>query len=243
MKILLANANTTEAITALCAATGRLAASPGTEIIPVTPRFGPAVISSRLENAIAAHGLLDALAPHARQVDGVLLAVSLDTALDAARQLMPCPVLGMTEAALLVACTQGARFGLLTMGGTETYAELIARHGLSGRLAGLAGIASTPQDAVRDPEGVVTELLAEVARLVAMGAESIVLGGAALAGLVPRLQPRAPVALIDGIASGVRLLEAIIGLQLPRPAAGSHRAVQGRDSLGLSAPLAMLLKA
>src|SRR5919202_1309376 len=158
MRILVANANTTEAITTLCAEAARAAARPGTEIIPATPRFGPAVISSRAENAIAAHGLLSLLAGHAGQVDGVLLAVSLDAALDAARQIMPCPVVGMTEAACLTAGLLGARFGLVTMGGIETYRELISgRHGLGARLAGLAGIAATPQDALRAPERVEAE--------------------------------------------------------------------------------------
>ena len=57
MRILVANANTTEAITALCAEAARAAASPGTTIIPATPRFGPAVISTRAENIIAGHAV------------------------------------------------------------------------------------------------------------------------------------------------------------------------------------------
>ena len=94
MRLLVANANTTQAITDACAAAARAAAAPGTEIIPATPRFGPAVISTRAENVIAGHALLDLLAEHAGRVDAVLLAVSHDTALDAARQMMPCPVVG-----------------------------------------------------------------------------------------------------------------------------------------------------
>ena len=62
MRLLVANANTTQAITDACAAAARHAAAPGTEIIPATPRFGPAVISTRAENAIASHALLELLA-------------------------------------------------------------------------------------------------------------------------------------------------------------------------------------
>jgi allantoin racemase len=103
LRILLANANTTEAVTAICAASARAAASPGTEIVPTTPRFGPALISSRVENAIAAHGILDCLAAHHAGCDAAIRAVSHDTALAAARQLLPIPVLGITEAACLTA--------------------------------------------------------------------------------------------------------------------------------------------
>ena len=53
MRLLVANANTTEAITETCAAVARAAAAPGTEIIGATPRFGPSVIATRVENVIA----------------------------------------------------------------------------------------------------------------------------------------------------------------------------------------------
>lgn len=239
MRILVANANTTEAITALCAAAARAAAAPGTRIIPATPRFGPAVISTRLENAIAGHALLELLAEHAGQVEAVVLAVSHDTALEAARQLMPCPVVGMTEAACLTACMVGARFGLVTLGEVETSRELIGRHGLATRLAGLEGVATTPEDAVRDPVAVAALVLESVRRLVAGGADAVVLGGAALAGMAGRLA--APVPLLDGIACAVKLAEALAGLGLAPPAAGSLALPRGRASTGLSPALARLL--
>lgn len=241
MRLLVANANTTQAITDACAAAARAAAGPGTEIIPATPRFGPAVISTRAENVIAGHALLDLLAEHAGRVDAVLLAVSHDTALDAARQMMPCPVVGMTEAACLVGCMAGGRFGLVTFGGVETYRELIARHGLSARLAGLAGVDATPPEAVADPEGVGAKVLEAVARLAAEGADSVVLAGAALAGFDRRLQARAPVALLDGMACGVRLAEMLVALALPKPRQGSYAMSAGRSATGLSPALAALL--
>jgi allantoin racemase len=242
MRILVANANTTEAITELCASAARAAASAGTEILPATPRFGPAVISSRAENVIAGHALLELLATHAGSVEAVLLAVSHDTALEAARQLMPCPVVGMTEAACFTACLTGGRFGLVTFGGTDTYRERIAQHGLGDRLAGLAAVAATPQDAVREPDRVAELLQAAIARLAAEGADSVVLGGAALAGMAPRLQPGAPVPLLDGIACGVRLLEMLVALNLPKPQLGSFAAPRGREVGGVTPGLAALFR-
>jgi len=242
MRLLVANANTTEAITQLCAGTARAAAAPGTEIIPATPRFGPVVIATRTENAIAAHGLLALLAEHAGKVDAVLLAVSHDTALEAARQMMPCPVVGMTEAACFAACLLGGRFGLVTMGSVETYRERITQHGLAGRLAGLRGIALTPQDAVSDPEIVAVQMEFAIAEVVAEGADAVVLGGAALAGMLPRLQPSSAVPLLDGIACGVKLAEALVALAPPKPHSGSYAASRGRETLGLDPTLAALLR-
>ncbi|PWC29109.1 aspartate/glutamate racemase family protein [Teichococcus aestuarii] len=245
MRILVANANTSAAITARCAEAARAAAAPGTEIVPATPRFGAAAISTRAENIVAGHALLELLAEHAGQVQAVVLAVSHDTALEGARQLMPCPVLGMTEAACLVACTTGARFGLVTLGSAETYRELVARHGLSGRLSGLEGVAMTPQQAVADPAAAKAMLRGAIGRLVEGGADSVILGGAALAGMAAELSAEdpqgPPVPLLDGIACGVKLAEALAGLGLPRPRAGSMAPPQGRVTSGLSGPLARLL--
>jgi allantoin racemase len=242
MRLLIANANTTEGITGLCAASARAVASPGTEVVPATPRFGPAVIASRVENVIAGHAVLELLAGHAGQVDAVVLAVSHDTALEAARQLMPCPVVGMTEAACLTACLLGGRFGLVTFGGVETYRELIARHGLSARLSGLAGVDATPPEVLSNPEGVAQKVLAAVRELAAGGADAVVLGGAALAGMDRRIAAESPVPLLDGIACATRLAEALVALALPKPRAGSFAAPSGRESTGVSPALAALLK-
>ncbi len=241
MRLLVANANTTRAISELCAAAARAAAAAGTQIVAATPRFGPAVIASRAEDAVASHGVLSLLAEHAGSVDAVLLAVSHDTALEAARQLMPCPVVGMTEAACLAACLVGARFGLVTFGGVETYRERIARHGLSSRLASLVGVDATPQETVRDPEGVARKMQEGIARAVEEGSDAVILGGAALAGMAPRLQPEAPVPLLDGIAAGVKLAEMLVALKLPKPRAGSLQAPSGRESVGLDDALARML--
>ena len=242
MKLLVANANTTAAITELCAEAARAAASPGTDIIPATPRFGPAVIATRAENIIAGHALLSLLAGHAGQVDAVVLAVSHDTALEAARQLMPCPVVGMTEAACLVACTQGARFGLVTFGGVETYRERIAQHGLAGRCASLVGVDATPQQAVADRAAVEAKVLAGVERAAAEGADCVIMGGAALAGMAARLGSASPVPLLDGIACAVALAESLVRLALPKPRTGSFASPMGRESVGLDAGLATMLR-
>ena len=241
MRLLIANANTTAAITEACAAAARAAAAPQTEIIAATPRFGAAVISTRAENAVAAHALLELLAEHAGQVEAVVLAVSHDTALEAARQLMPCPVVGMTEAACLTACMLGGRFGVVTFGGVDTYREQIARLGLATRLSGLRGLAVTPPQALADPEGVGQMVLEAVAAMVAEGADSIVLGGAGLAGFDTRLGDRAPVPLLDGIACAVRLVEGLARAGYRKPRAGSYAAPTARAVSGLSPALTRLL--
>jgi allantoin racemase len=40
----------------------------------------------------------------------------------------------------------------------------------------------------------------------------------------------------------VKLAETLVGMQLPRPSAGSYAPPRGRDAIGLSVPLAALLR-
>ncbi len=138
MRLLLANSNTSDFVTSRVAAAARAAASPGTEIVAVTGRFGARVIGTRTELAVAEHATVELLAEHAAGCDAAIIAVSYDVALPAAREMLAIPVVGITEAALLTACMLGGRIGVVLFGARvlPLYQELIARYGLADRVAG-----------------------------------------------------------------------------------------------------------
>ncbi|WP_270934286.1 aspartate/glutamate racemase family protein [Falsiroseomonas oryzae] len=243
MRLLVANPNTTPQVTELCANAARAVASPGTEIVPLTGRFGARIINSRAENAIAAHAMLDLLAENAKGADAVLLAVSYDTALLAAREVLDVPVVGMTEASMHAACLLGTRFGLVTFGTPFIYHELVAQQGLTGRLAGIRAITANAVDAYSNP-AMVDQLVAEAATAVATeaGAEVVVLCGAAMAGMPARIAARVPVPVIDGIAAGVGMCEMLVRLKPAKARSGSLAHPGARPTIGLAAPLEALLK-
>lgn len=242
MRILLVNPNTTAAVTESCARVAREVAAPGTEIVPLTGEFGARIISSRAENAIAAHGLLTLLARHHADADAVLLAVSYDTALSAGREMLSIPVVGMTEAALLTAHLVGTRFGLVTFGTPAAYRELVAGHGLAARFAGLRSIDTAASTVYADPQSVEKRVI-EAATALAKedGAECVVLSGAAMAGFANRIKDAVPVPVLDGIACGIPLCEMLVRLQLRAPIIGSMVPPAGRETSGLDPALAALL--
>ena len=243
MKLLLVNPNLTPAVTAAVLRAAEGAARPGTTLHAVTGDFGPLVIGSRAENALAQHGVLDLVARHAGDCDAVVLAVSLDTALWACRELLDIPVLGMTEAGLIVASTLATKIGVLTYGARmgPFYRELAEAHGFGGRLAEVVTIDVTPQQTFIDPAAVEAAVLAGARRLVeAHGAEAVLLAGAAMAGLAPRLQPQLPVPLIDGVTCAVALAESLALLRLPKARTGSVAPTGGREVRGVSPALAAL---
>lgn len=244
MKLLVINPNLTQAVTDAVAAVARKAAGPGTEIHAVTGTFGPQVIGSRAENAIAHHGILELAAQHHPGCDAVVLGVSLDTALYALRELLPVPVVGMTEAGLLGASLVATRFGVLTYGRrmVPIYEELVRAHGMSQRVASVDCVDLPATATFTDPDAVRRQTLEACARMLARGAEAVVMAGAAMAGLHDKLQPEVPVPLVDGIACAVPLAEMLVRLKLPKPSAGSLASPGAREVHGLSPALAALFK-
>lgn len=243
MRLLVANPNTTPQVTELCANAARAVASPGTEIVPLTGRFGARIINSRTENAIAQHAMMELLAENAAGADAVLLAVSYDTGLLAARELLTVPVVGMTEASMLAACLLGTRFGLVTFGTPFIYHELVAQQGLTARLAGIRAIKASAVDAYSNP-ATVDALVAEAATALAeeTGAEVAVLCGAAMAGMPGRIAARVPVPVLDGIAAGVGMCEMLVRLKTAKASIGSLAHPGARATVGLSPALEGLLK-
>lgn len=242
MKILLVNPNLTQAVTDRVLQAARAAARPGTELEAVTGRFGPQVIGSRAENALAAHGVLELVAQHAPGCDAVVLAVSLDTALWACRELLDIPVVGMTEAGLHTAALLVPRFGLLTYGQrlVPVYRELVDGCGLLGRLAAIGAVDVTPEMTFSEPDRVRAAVQAEAERLVDQGAEAVLLAGAAMAAMAPELQPALPVPLLDGVACAVGLAETLATQRWMKPRRGSVSATGGRAVHGVSPELQAL---
>jgi len=239
LRILLINPNTTSAITERMAAyIGAIAGSAAT-FVPVTGKFGARYISTRASAAIAAHAALDALAEHAQDFDAVYLACFGDPGLAALKEVSAVPVIGMAEAACLEAAREGRRFGIVTGGALwkPMLSEFVATLGLSRQLAAIRTVAPTGDQIAADPDAAMA-LLAEACTACARddGAGIVILGGAALAGLAQRIQPRVTVPLLCSVEAGAK---AVI-------AAAAEQRRGGRDvprlaSVGLSPALTKLI--
>ena len=232
MRILLVNANTSDIVTQKVAVRARASAAPGTEIVAVTGRFGGRVIGTRAEHAIGEHSTLLLVAEHASSCDAVVIAVSYDTGLRAARELLTVPVVGMTEAGLLTACMLGGRIGIITFGARvrPMYEELVASYGLSTRVAAWRTLESTAAYQAGTHDALDRELVFAANDLVAHhGAETVLFTGAVMAGVPARLQAEVPVPLIDGIDCAVRQAELLHRLGAPKPRVGSYASPAARE--------------
>ena len=241
MRILIVNANTSQIVTDKVAAQARASASAGTEIVAVTGSFGGRVIGTRAEHAIGEHSTIALVSQHAPGCDAVVIGVSYDTGLRGARELLPVPVVGMTEAGLLTACMLGGRIGVISFGRRvlPLYHELVASYGLTARIAGWRVLESTVAYRSGAHDELDRELVAAANDLVEReGAETVVLTGAVMAGVPARLQKDVPVPLIDCMACAVRQAELLVHLGHPKPRAGSYAAPAGRELVSVEAAIA-----
>ena len=245
MKILVINSNTSQFITDLVSEEARRTASADTEIKAVTGMIGAGVISGRAENAIGAYSTIELAAEHAGDCDAVVVAVSFDSGVEALKELLSIPAVGMTEAAALTACMLGGRFAVLTFGrrALPIYEELIDYYGLGGRVACVHGMPLPPNADVREIRNMTDELLQQVEQVVAEHrAESVYLCGAIFAGLAERLQSRSPVPLLDGVSCGVKQAELLAAMRIRKPTAGSYMLPSRKDLASVGESLRTLFK-
>jgi allantoin racemase len=241
MKILVANPNTSTGVTDRLVAAGKLVASPGTDLLAMTAPRGVPYIATRAEAAIGSAVMLEMLSERRGTVDAAIVAAFGDPGLGGARELFDFPVVGMAEAAMLVACTLGRKFAIVSFAKAlePWFAEIVEWHGLSGRCAAIRMLDEAFQsiDDVQDEkEQVLVDLALDTVRN--DGADVVILAGAPLAGLASKIRERVPVPLVDGIQAAVAIAEGLVRLKPRKATAGTYRRPAAKDSTGLSAALA-----
>lgn len=205
------NANTTQAVTELIEEHARAALGEGVEIRAVTAAFGAAYISSEAAYAVAGHAALDCLERHAEGCDAVLIACFGDPGLHALREASVVPVVGMAEACMREAAKNG-RFSIVT--GGSAWKPILRRLAFSIDLAeSLASVRTLPANALEISRNFAKYspiVLDEVRKAEREdGARTVIVGGAALAGIAPKLAPAAGVPLIDSVECGARAVAAL----------------------------------
>ncbi|MCU0928871.1 MAG: aspartate/glutamate racemase family protein [Burkholderiaceae bacterium] len=241
MKILLVNPNTSAPMTASIAAAAREVAAAGTEIVPVQPSFGPLSIEGHYDEAFAAAGVAEQVRLAASwQPSAVVVACFGDPGLDAAREAVDAPVLGIAEAAFHAASFVATGFSVVTtMTRTCVIAErLVQRYGFERQCRGIHGtdipvleLEACGPATVGAIEG------AAAAALERDGSGAIVLGCAGMAPLCRALEQRLGVPVIDGVAVAVKFAEALAALGMRTSKRGDYAAPLPKGYTGWAAPL------
>lgn len=213
MRLLVVNPNSSAAMTADIGAIARDAANAGTEVTAISPEAGPLTIECHADEMAAGALMLDLLARH-RDYDAYVIACFGDPALLAARELLDTPVIGIAEAAMHVATMIATRFSIVTsLRRTAIMSEhLLERYGFARHCRRVRAV-DLPVSAIAGDHGGAGEAIGMECRRARDEDEigAIVLGCAGMGRLAAPLSTTLGLPVIDGVAAGVRLAEALAG--------------------------------
>ena len=208
MKILLINPNTSEFVTQRALEAARVETPAGITVDGVTGTFGAPIINSEADLAIGAYSALELAARHAEGYDAVGLAVSFDCGLEAIRELLNVPVVGLAEASVMKALEIGNRYALISFGKrTEPlYSRLVQSYADITHLAELNCIPGLPAEVLKDPHKLGEHAEQAAAQVISKcDCNSVILLATAFAGLANDMSSEKPV--IDCVAAMMEVLQ------------------------------------
>lgn len=217
MRILICNVNTTASMTDTMCEAARAVAAPGTEILGLTPSWGPVSVEGYYESYISAAAVLDGLTRwDGPSVDAVIWGGFGEHGREGAQELLDVPVITITEAAAMAACLLGHAYGVVTTL-RRACPQIEDQLRLAGLLERCAAIVATDLGVLEleeDPEGTARRFVEVSAGAIAAGAEVLCLGCGGMAGMAERLTAELGVPVVDGVTAAVKFAEALVGLGL-----------------------------
>lgn len=219
MRILVVNVNTTESITQAIARQAQAVASPGTEIVGLTPHFGAASIEGNFESYLAAIAVMDRVLSYDQPYDAVIQAGYGEHGREGLQELLDVPVVDITDAGASTAMFLGHAYSVVTtLDRTVPLIEdRLKLSGLYDRCASVraSGLAVLELELEEDPRRALEAIVRQAELAVSEDkAEVICLGCGGMAGLDEQIRRRTGVPVVDGITAAVTIAESLVRLGL-----------------------------
>lgn len=217
MKILVVNVNTTSAMTDTIARQAQAVASPGTEIIALTPLFGADSVEGNYESYVAAIAVMETVRAYEGSFDAVIQAGYGEHGREGLQELLDVPVVDITEAAASTAQFIGHKYSVVTT--LDRTVPLIEDRlklaGLYERCASVRASGLGVLELEQDQDSTVEAIVEQAVRAVQDDkAEVICLGCGGMAGLNELVVERAGTPVVDGVAASVTIAESLVRLGL-----------------------------
>lgn len=217
MRILIVNVNTTPSMTDGIVAQARKFASPGTEIIGLTPRFGAESVEGNFESYLCAVGVMDAVMRYDQPYDAVIQAGYGEHGREGLQELLEVPVVDITEAAASTAMFLGHKYSVVTTldRAVPLIEDRLKLAGLDARCASVRASGMAVLELETQPERAVETIVARSEAAVRDDhAEVICLGCGGMAELEAKVRERTGVPVVDGVAAAVTIAESLVRLGL-----------------------------
>ena len=217
IRILVVNPNTTQSMTDDIGATAQKYARPDTEIVAVSPSYGPRSIEGHFEEYIAALATVEQVTKARDDYDAFIIACYGDPGLYACREVTDKPVISIAEASMRLAPFVAHSFSIVSvMPRVKPLLEdLVRQVGMEARCASIRCTNLTVLELEEDPERALEELILEAKRAVKEdGAECILLGCSGMGPLEERMKAEVNVPVLDGTVCAVKIAEALYDCRL-----------------------------
>lgn len=218
IRILVINGNTMQEMSDGIHREGSDAASPGVEIVTVTPEMGPLTIETFYDDYLAIPGILKEILKHEAEFGAFVIACWGDPGIEAAREITDKPVVGIAEASMYVCNMIAAKWAVATVLHRikDFVQKTVHKTGFGiGPAERCIGVFTTDLS-VADTEHLrdaACNTLEDAARkAIAQGAEAIALGCAGMSGLDIDLEKRLGIPVVDSVRASVQMAESLVRL-------------------------------
>ena len=170
-------------------------------------------IDGYYDELLGGHAVVTALQEQEEPFDAVVIACFGDPGLEAARELVDVPVVGIAEASFIAAGVLGRKFSVLTTldRGMPPIEDTVRRHGFSERCASVRATGLTVLEADSDVERAASSLEQEGRLAIEQdGADVLCLGCGAMVEVRQRLEQRLGVPIVEGPPAAVMLAEGLV---------------------------------
>jgi allantoin racemase len=195
-------------------------ASPGTEVDIIDVPDGPSSIESAYEEYLSVPGTLQRIREAEQSgYAGAIIGCFGDPGLDAARELVAMPVVGPAEASMLLACTLGHRFSIVTVldSVVAPLRQLAHRVGVAEKLASVRAVDIPVLELAKDREQSIRRMIDAGRRTVDQeDADTLVLGCMSMGFLEAhtRIADAVGVPVVNPVYAALKMTEALLGAGL-----------------------------
>ncbi|MBZ9710318.1 aspartate/glutamate racemase family protein (plasmid) [Mesorhizobium sp. B2-1-8] len=246
MKILVVNVNTSQSMSDVIDVAAKAAASAGTDIITLTPFFGPEAVDCNFESYISAVAVMDRVLAYDEPFDAVVMAGFGEHGRDGLQELIDEPVFEICEASAHIAMMIGRSYSVVTtlQRSVPPIEDRLRLSGLADRCASVRANGMSTLEVDQNPAAAMRAIVDEARKAVEVDhAEVICLGCAGMAGLEEMITTELGVPVIDGVAAAVRLAEAVVGLGLKTSKVSTYARPDPKQISGWPLSEALRLKA
>ncbi|MGP9529656.1 aspartate/glutamate racemase family protein [Glutamicibacter sp. AOP5-A2-18] len=217
MRILILNVNTTASMTKAIGDSARQVASPGTEIVELTPDFGADSCEGNFESYLAAIAVMDKVVRYPEPFDAVIQAGYGEHGREGLQELLDVPVVDITEAAASTAQFLGHKYSVVTTldRAVPLIEDRLKLAGLTDRLASVRASGLGVLELESDPQRAVAAIVEQSRIAVEKDkAEVICLGCGGMADLEEQVRQATGVPIVDGVRAAVTIADSLVRMGL-----------------------------